>query len=168
MRTALSSLQGESQPATMSQPFGLLPRKRESPMGQENYPDSNPFTDQPPAAPPSIALTSDERMWGMFCHLSPLLSYVAAGMTFIGPLVCWLIKKDTSKFVDLNGKESLNFQICILIYSLICFPLFCVGGFGVFLLAAVQTFNVVCCIIAGIKANGGELFRYPFIFRLIN
>ena len=128
--------------------------------------DVPPVTEFTESPPPS-ALTRDEKAWGMLCHLSALLGYVAAGLTFIGPLICWLIKKDTSKYVDAQGKESLNFQLCILVYSLICFPLFCAAGIGVFLLAGVHIFSVVCVIIAGIKASGGEFFRYPFIFRLM-
>jgi uncharacterized Tic20 family protein len=110
------------------------------------------------------ALTSEEKTWGMLCHLSTLLAYFAGGMTFLGPLVCWLIKKDSSNFVDYHGKESLNFQLNILVYTLICLPLICVVV-GIFLLGAVHVYSIVCVIIAGIKASNGELFRYPFIFR---
>jgi len=112
-------------------------------------------------------LTNEEKTWGMLCHLSPLLAYLAGGMTFIGPLVCWLIKKDTSKFVDHNGKEALNFQINILVYKIVCLPFICLAGLGLALLSAVVVYNIVCCVIAGIQANSGQSFRYPFIFRLI-
>jgi uncharacterized Tic20 family protein len=117
--------------------------------------------DQPP-----IGLTSEEKTWAMFCHLSTLLSYFAFGLTFIGPLVCWLVKKDSSRFVDYHGKESLNFQLNILIYTLICLALFCIV-IGIPMLAALHVYSIVCVIVAGIKASGGELFRYPFVFRLI-
>jgi len=130
-------------------------------MGFGDVPAGAEFADQLPTV-----LTSEEKTWGMLCHLSTLLAYAAGGLTFIGPLVCWLIKKDTSKFVDYHGKESLNFQLNVLIYTLICLPLVCVVV-GIFLLAALHVYSIVCVIIAGIKANGGELFRYPFIFRLI-
>lgn len=123
--------------------------------------DVAPDLNVPPMAP-----TSDERMWWMFCHLSVLLAHFAAGLTFIGPLVCWLIKKDQSAFVDYHGKEALNFQLNMLGYFVICFALlFCV--IGAFLFPAVAVYNIVCVIIAGIKANNGELFRYPFILRII-
>lgn len=112
-------------------------------------------------------VTSEERTWGMLCHLSTLLSYLAAGLTFLGPLICWLMKKDSSKFVDYHGKQALNFQLNILIYSLICIALIPCLFVGVFLLPVVHTYSIVCVIIAGIKASGGELFRYPFVFPLI-
>jgi uncharacterized Tic20 family protein len=113
-----------------------------------------------------LALTSEEKTWAMLCHLSVLLAHFAVGLTFLGPLICWLMKKDTSPFVDHHGKESLNFQVNMLVYMLACIPLiFCVVG--LFLLPAVIVYNVVLVIIAGVKANSGEMFRYPFIFRLI-
>jgi uncharacterized protein len=130
-------------------------------MGLADVPVGGEFIDQPPSA-----LTSEEKTWGMLCHLSTLLSYLAAGLTFLGPLVCWLMKKDSSRFVDYHGKESLNFQLNILLYTLICLPLVCMVV-GIFLLGAVHTYSIVCVIIAGIKASGGELFRYPFIIRFI-
>src|SRR5262249_53506295 len=126
--------------------------------------DLPPISDVVEPAP--VALTNEEKTWGMLCHLSALAGYFAAGLTFIGPLVCWLIKKDTSRFVDAQGKESLNFQLCIMIYSLVCAPLVCFV-IGIFLLGAVHVFSLVCVIIAGVKASSGETFRYPLVFRLI-
>ena len=73
-------------------------------MGFGDVPAGAEFADQP-----LTVLTGEEKTWGMLCHLSTLLSYLALALTFIGPLVCWLVKKDSSKFVDYHGKESLNF-----------------------------------------------------------
>ena len=131
-------------------------------MGLGDVPAGAEFADQP-----LTVLSREEKTWGMLCHLSTLLSYLAAGLTFIGPLVCWLVKKDTSRFVDYHGKESLNFQLNILIYTLIGIALIPCFFIGAFLLAVVHIYNPICVIIAGIKANNGELFRYPFIFRPI-
>jgi uncharacterized protein len=114
-----------------------------------------------------LAVTSKEKTWAMLCHVSALLAYFAAGLTFLGPLICWMMKKDSSRFVDYHGKQSLNFQLNILIYSVICFALFPCFGVGVFLLPAVHVYSIVCVIVAAIKASSGELFRYPFVFRLI-
>jgi uncharacterized Tic20 family protein len=112
-------------------------------------------------------LTSEEKTWGMLCHISTLLSYLAFALTFIGPLVCWLMKKDSSRFVDYHGKESLNFQLNILIYNLVCAALIPCFFIGLFLLPVVHSYNIICVIIAGIKASGGQPFRYPFIIRFI-
>jgi uncharacterized Tic20 family protein len=131
-------------------------------MSYEDVPAGGGFSEHLPTV-----LSSEEKTWGMLCHLSTLLSYLAFALTFIGPLVCWLVKKDSSKFVDYHGKESLNFQLNILIYSVIGIALIPCFLIGAFLLPVVHLYNVVCVIIAGIKASGGELFRYPFVFRFI-
>src|SRR5437868_13443376 len=66
------------------------------------------------------ALTAEDKQWAMFCHMSALAGLLVGGLFIVGPIVCWLIKKDASKFVDYHGKESVNFQLCIMIVSIIC------------------------------------------------
>lgn len=114
-------------------------------------------------------LPSDEnRQWGMFCHLSALLGLLVGGLTFIGPLVCWLLKKDESKFVDYHGKESLNFQLNILVYALIAVVITfatCGVAFPVIFLPVV--YGIVMPIIAGLKANEGVYYVYPATVRVI-
>jgi uncharacterized Tic20 family protein len=124
-------------------------------------------TSESSPAPPT-ELTQDEKTWGMLCHLSALLGLAAGGLTFIGPLICWLVKKDTSKFVDFHGKESLNFQINILIYYLISVAI-TVASCGVAfpLMFVPIVYGIVMPIIAGLKANEGQLYEYPATFRLI-
>jgi uncharacterized Tic20 family protein len=135
-------------------------------MGVEDIAPGTGFTGQPPAE-----LTSDERTWAMFCHLSAIISaWFYAG--FIGPLIVWLLKKDQSPFVDYHGKEALNFQLNILGYGLIAIVFAIVTcGFGAFLavplMAAVGIYALVMVIVASIKASSGEYFRYPATIRLI-
>jgi uncharacterized Tic20 family protein len=109
----------------------------------------------------------DERMWGMFCHLFALGGFIIPLGNIIGPLVAWLIKKDEYPFVDDQGKESLNFQISILLY-LIVSGILAVIVIGFFLMAAVGIFNLIMIIIASIKANDGEAFRYPLSIKFIS
>ena len=115
----------------------------------------------------STGPTSDEKLWGMLAQLSSLLGIWVVGMTFLGPLIIWLVKKDTSKFVDYHGKESLNFHLNVLVYFLACIVLIPCFGIGIFLLPAVGIYSVVMSIIAGIKAHEGVRYVFPFIFRLI-
>ncbi len=82
------------------------------------------------------------------------------------PLILWLIKKDESPFVDNQGKESLNFQISISIYCLVSAILILIVV-GIFLLIALGILDVVFVIIASIKANSGEKYRYPLTLRLV-
>lgn len=108
-----------------------------------------------------------DRTWAMFCHLTALSACI--GIPFgniIGPLVIWLIKKDEITIVDEHGKESLNFQISLSIYSIISFFL-CFVFIGFLLLPAVLIVGLVFVIIATIKANKGEQYRYPLTIRFI-
>ena len=140
-----------------------------------------PLEDAPPDVPPpepavdistpadsSIAVSADDRQWGMFAHLSALAGLLVGGLTFIGPLIVWLAKKDTSKFVDYHGKESLNFQINIMIYYVIGIAVTVAScGFGFPLPLLVIIYGIVMPIIAGLAANKGETYQYPLTFRLI-
>ena len=104
----------------------------------------------------------------MFAHLGALSGYVGVGFGFIvGPLVVWLIKRNDYPLVDDQGKEVLNFQITMLIASVICVPLILLCGIGVVLLIARGIINLICTIMGAIKANEGVAYRYPFALRLI-
>lgn len=127
---------------------------------------------QPPYQPPQIPIQplspQEERTWGMLCHLSALSGYVVPAIGWIlGPLICWLLKKDASPFVDDQGKESLNFQISCLIYSIIAaLSIFVLVGFV--LLPAVAIFCIVEVILASVAANNGRAYRYPLTIRFIS
>lgn len=128
--------------------------------------------DEPPKESP-LELTAEERQWAMLAHLSALIASAVAGMSFVGPLIVWLIKKDQSRFVDFHGKEALNFQLNMLIYLLILIGIsFATCGVGLFvtipLMIALAIYALIMPIIAGLKANNGEIYRYPATFRLIS
>lgn len=110
----------------------------------------------------------DPRMWAMFCHLAGLAGFVVPVVIsgIIAPLIVWQIKKDEHPFIDEQGKEAVNFQISIGLYTLISIPL-CFICIGFVTLAAVAILNLVCLIIAAVKANNGEHYRYPICIRFI-
>jgi uncharacterized protein len=116
----------------------------------------------PPPEKPQYLPTQDERTWGLVAHLSALIASVI-GLPFAGPLVVWLIKKDESPFVGDQAKEALNFQLAILIVTLIC-GLTCVG---IVLLPVVWIAGLIYSILAAIEANKGTYYRYPYTIRLI-
>jgi uncharacterized Tic20 family protein len=116
-------------------------------------PESTPPVQPPPAQTPPPA--NNDNTMGMLCHLLGLLG-------FIGPLIIWLIKKDESQTVNTFGKESLNFQLSMLIYSAVIGIPTC--GIG---LIATGAFTVIMVIIASLKANKGEFYRYPLTIRFI-
>jgi uncharacterized Tic20 family protein len=105
--------------------------------------------------------------WAMVCHLLGLCAFI--GIPFgniIGPLVVWLIKGKEYEFVHEQGKEALNFQISMTIYG-IAAGFLCFFVIGFFLLLALVIADIVFIIIAAMKTNDGESYRYPYIFRLI-
>ena len=111
--------------------------------------------------------SKDEQNWAMICHLSALAGFVIPFGNLIGPLVVWLMKKDTMPLVDQHGKEALNFQITVTIAALVCVLLMLVI-IGVFLIFIVGIGALVMTIIAGIKVANGDLgYKYPFALRLI-
>ncbi len=104
------------------------------------------------------------RTWAMLCHLAGLawiLPITPAFGSVLGPLIVWLIKKNDYPFVDEQGKEALNFQITMLIYCAVAalLMLMCIGFF---LLPAVIVVEVVFTVIAAIRANDGDHYRYPY------
>jgi uncharacterized Tic20 family protein len=112
-------------------------------------------------------ISAEEKTWGMLAHLSSLAGFIIPFGNVIGPLVVWLIKKDTMPFVADQGKEALNFNITVAIAAVIsCILIFVVIGF--LLLAVVAVGWLVLTILACIEANKGVAYRYPFTLRLIN
>ncbi|MGM0652108.1 MAG: DUF4870 domain-containing protein [Bacillota bacterium] len=114
----------------------------------------------------NLQLTQDERTFGMLAHLTALAGFLIPFGNIIGPLVVWLIKKDESAWVDKQGKESLNFQISVTIYALVAGILTLIV-IGVLLLIAVGIFSLVMIIIATVKVNNGEDFKYPLCIRIL-
>ena len=111
-------------------------------------------------------LSQEARQWAMFCHYAAFFGLVFPFGNLIGPLIVWQIKKDLHPFVDDQGKEALNFQISVVLASLLCFLLMVVV-IGFPLLALVSVVAIVLTVIAGIKANEGLSYRYPFSWRLV-
>jgi uncharacterized Tic20 family protein len=131
-------------------------------MSTENpYVDPSGVPPQKPVMSPS-GLTDEERTWGMLAHISPFIAGIA-GLPFLGPLVVWMIYKEKSEFVSDQAKESLNFQLTVLIAILICAAT-CVG---LIVLPVVAIGALVYQIIAAMEANKGVQYRYPYTIRMI-
>jgi hypothetical protein len=113
-------------------------------------------------------VTSEERNWAMFAHLSALIGYFLLPFgSIIAPLVIYLMKKDQSPFIAEHARESLNFQISLAIYAIVAGILVLVLV-GFLLLAVIWVAGVILTIIAGVKASGGVSYRYPLTLRLIS
>jgi hypothetical protein len=122
----------------------------------------------PPPPAPTTSTSAEIRTWCVLCHASALL-----GLFFhffghlLGPLVVWLIKRDASPEIDANGKESLNFQLSMLIYDIVA-GILCIVLIGIPILIALWVLNTVFVIIASVKTSNGEFYRYPFTIRFLN
>jgi len=84
----------------------------------------------------------------------------------LGPLAVWLLKRGDSPEIDAHRKESLNFQISMLIYDAIA-AILCIFLIGIPILIALWVANTVLVIIASVKASEGKFYQYPFTIRLI-
>lgn len=115
----------------------------------------------PPPAPSGEAPTED-RTLALLVHLSGIVASVLV------PLIVWLINKDKPEKAFLNdqSKEALNFQITIAIAWVIAIVLSALL-IGFLLYPVIWIVNLIFCIMAGIKANEGVAYRYPFALRLI-
>jgi len=127
--------------------------------------------------PPVSAPTAEERQWAMFAHLSALLGGLVTGWIggwgwFLGPLIIWLMKKDSMPFVNDQAKEALNFNITVAIIFVIL-TILGIVTLGVGFLIALPLMIIigiaalVFIIMAAIKANEGIAYRYPFALRFI-
>ena len=118
-------------------------------------------------APQAAQASKEEQNWAMACHLVALSGFIIPFGNILGPLVVWLIKKDTMPLVDQHGKEALNFQITVTLAVIVSFLLvFVLIGF--LLLIVVGLGALVLTIMAAVKVSNGELsYRYPFALRLI-
>ena len=119
------------------------------------------------ATPETISPSRETCKWAMLCHLAALTGLLGNGLGFlVGPLVVWLFKKEDDPFINDQGKEAVNFQITM-------FIALCVSGLlvlvliGFVLLVVVGIMMIVFPIIAAMKANEVESYRYPFSIRFI-
>ncbi len=138
-------------------------------MAEEEKPQQSQGPEAPQQASPAAAeIPKDAKTMAMLCHLLAIAIVFVGPLAFLGPLIIWLIKKDEHQFIDEQGKESVNFQITVLIAMVATFILgFITCGIGFFLMPVVAIVDIVFCVIATIKANNGEHYRYPFSWRLI-
>ncbi|MFZ5802080.1 MAG: DUF4870 domain-containing protein [Candidatus Omnitrophota bacterium] len=109
----------------------------------------------------------NKRLWIMLCHLSALLGLVGIPLGHVlGPLIVWAFKKNEIPEVDAQGKEALNFQISMTLYGAGAF-LLCFIVIGFLLLPLVILADLVLVVVAAVKADKGESYRYPATIRLI-
>ena len=108
----------------------------------------------------------EENSYLLFMHLSQFLGILIPGLGYIAPIVLWLMNKENNQNVDRHGKNIVNFMISMIIYfaiaGILCFVLI-----GIPILIVLAILDFVFIIVAAIKANNGEYWKYPFSIEFI-
>jgi uncharacterized Tic20 family protein len=139
-----------------SQPYPSQPQPGQPQQGPVYGSAYGPGQYQPQPLTPS-----DERMWSVFAQIGPIL------LAFIAPLVIWLVLKDRSRFVDQEAKESLNFQITLVIVH-IAAAIITTVTFGIGMIVyLVFVAALVFMILAAVENGKGAPYRYPVNIRFI-
>ena len=106
-----------------------------------------------------LEVSKEAKNMATLCHILGLVG-------FPGPLIVWLISKDKDRFIDEQGKEAVNFQISMLIYGVVA-ALLIFACIGTVLLPAVAIFDLIFLLIAAVKTNDGQHYRYPLTIRFV-
>ena len=117
--------------------------------------------------------TPDERNLAMLSHLSALGGLVfLGGLGFIGPLIIYLVQKEKSQFVAFHARDSLNHQLTLLLFNIVCavlaFVLFCLGVFLAFIPVIIAfVTSIIFEILASVQASRGEWTKIPLAIPLV-
>ncbi|MFN8189917.1 MAG: DUF4870 domain-containing protein [Nocardioidaceae bacterium] len=148
------------------QPGYGQPAYGQTPPGQPGYPPAGYGQPGYGAPAPGMLSPADERTWGAGAHWSALVALLI-GLPFLGPLLVLLIYGNKSAWVRRQAVESLNFQLSMIIYAIVSAILIIVLV-GFFLLLAVGALSIIMPIVAAVKVNNGEDFRYPLTIRMVS
>ena len=142
----------------------------------ENQTEAPPPIQPPPPttpAPPSPDPESKARTWNMLCHLSTLSGYIIPFGHFLGPFLIWQIMKNEVPSVETHAKAALNFQFTVFIVLIAGFVIafilsfFCIGYLLFPVLGVIALCDIILPIIAGVKANNGVAFKYPYTIQFL-
>jgi len=113
-----------------------------------------------------IAMREDRQLI-VLTHLSQLITLVVGFGSLILPLILWVTNKEKVYEMDNHGKSIINFQLSILIYSIICIPLILLLGLGLLGLIVLGIISFIFPIINAVKASNGERPNYPMSIEFI-
>ncbi|WP_240322600.1 DUF4870 domain-containing protein [Austwickia chelonae] len=120
-----------------------------------------------PGAPQQV--TAQDRTMATIAHLMPLvvMLFTAGWLSFVGPLIMWAVHKDGNEFVRRSSAAAFNFNLSmwllgvigwVCIFTLILIPV------GVPLVLFSFFVQLILHIVAAVRANQGEIYRYPMQF----
>ncbi len=124
--------------------------------------DPGDITLKPFAKVPVTEGGMSNHSYAILMHLTILLDFPFFPLGIAIPLILWLFKRDRDTFIDHAGRNILNFNLSLLLYSLLCVPfvfLFGLGMLGLFLLALL---GLICPVLGAIRASEGRVYEYPF------
>jgi len=151
------------QPGPDPEPFAAEPydRRADEKSGAQ-------FRDAGASGAAALPRDGSSNAWAMACHLAGLVDFanVFFGLGVLIPLAIWLVRRESDPFVDQHGKEAVNFQINVLLWTLVFAALSCCL-IGIPFLFALPVVETVLVILAAIEAAGGRPFRYPLTVRLV-
>jgi len=89
-------------------------------------------------------------------HLSQLLTYVTGFGGLIVPLILWLTQKDKVEGMNEHGKSIVNFQLTVLLITIISIPGILLFGLGILSLIFIGTVAFIIPIVNAVRASNGE------------
>lgn len=136
--------------------------------GQQGQPQAGAWQGQP-AYQPNQQASGDERTWMILAHVSaPIAFIVSAGwLSFVGPLLVWLFKKDSSPAVRQAAAGAFNFNLTFWLLYLLGWVV-AIFTLGLGFLVAIPFWLLIFLVAAyvhikgAIRASRGETYRYPF------
>jgi uncharacterized Tic20 family protein len=120
-----------------------------------------------PGVPPPGYASSDDKTWALVAHFGGALGMFVGGgvLGFVAPLIAYSVKGQQSPTVRAHAVAALNFQILWSAIGVVGWILSCVT-FGLITVAAMIV-GIIFGIIAGIKANEGQLYQYPMSLSIV-
>ena len=104
-----------------------------------------------------------ERTYSVFIHLTPFSTFFLP-FPLILALVMWLIKRDSSGFVDAAGKATMNLQISAWLYVIVLVvAAFFTCGVTALVALIVPLMVFLFAILGAMAASRGEIYRYPLV-----
>lgn len=105
----------------------------------------------------------NENTYLMLMHLTQFAGAIIPLAGFIVPILMWTTNKDTNANVDKHGKNILNAMISYAIYIAVL----CITVIGIPIAAIFGVVYAVFVVIATVKANNGEYWKYPITIQFI-
>ncbi|PKA99964.1 hypothetical protein B0O79_3687 [Flavobacteriaceae bacterium MAR_2009_75] len=101
-------------------------------------------------------------------HLSQLLTYVTGFGGLLAPLVIWLTSKDSVAGMDEHGKAIVNFQLSMLLFTILSIPAILLLGLGILSLICIGIIAFILPIVNAVKASNGESPSYFMTIRFLS